>query len=509
MSECRLPPALSRLLYLVVMSVPVVLVTPTNAQKREAQRSALPLAAATWNSGAPAESALTVRRYAQNFWIIRQGKRSSSEAPFMYLIAGRDSALLLDTGAAPENGPPLPLVALIDSLLATVSPVRAWPLIVLHSHGHSDHKHYDSAFAARTRTHVIAADSNALMARLGMRSWPDAPPTVLDLGNRRLLVIATPGHQPAHVMVYDQRTSTLLSGDMLYPGLLTVRDLPAFRASALRVQAFAATHPIRHILGAHVEMTSTPREMYPLGTVVQPREHALALPGSAIHSLVEALDDAGDFMREVVRDDFILGRVKPPSQDRSSTHGMLVFGASRVFMSHLSMSRAPHNYQLVFEASLPQSVLAEYRADVIAHSAEIYSIEPSANWVLPNSIVRDTVFTAHLYRGHFERGGVRIASDVPVTVRQIVMFRRFELQDSIRPTAWFSVGDTAEQFLVHRVAGRGDVDQIVRLCPLARQRINGASVVVADARIGVVVGTETPVGRVCRVLFTERADLTH
>ena len=465
-------------------------------------------AAGVWNGGATDEPVLRVRRYAPGFWIIRQSKRSNAEAPFMYLIAGRDSAMLLDTGAAPTDGASLPLVALVDSLLATIGAGRAWPLLVLHSHGHSDHRHLDAEFAARTSTHVVPADTAVLVARLGLSGWPDAEAAMLDLGGRRLEVIPTPGHQPAHIMVYDATTRALLSGDMLYPGLLTVRDLDAFRASAERIERFAATHVIRQVLGAHVEMTATAGRMYPLGTVEQSDEHALALPGAAVRWLADATRDAGDFVRELARDDFILARVRAPSTDRPSTHGMLVFGRARVFLSHLPMSRTPHDYQLVFEAGLPAAVLAQYRSDAAAHPAELYTLEPASQWVLPNTITRDTMFLAHLYRGHFERGGVRIAADIPVTVRQVVMFRRFVPNDSVRPSAWFGVGSGRERFLVHRVAGLGDVDQVVQLCSDASGDRDGRSVVVAPgAPIG--VGTRTPAGRVCRVLYTERGDLAH
>ncbi len=465
-----------------------------------------PRAAGVWNGGAPGEPTLRVRRYAPGFWIIRQSKRSNPEAPFMYLIAGRDSALLLDTGAAPAEGTALPLVAVVDSLLTTVGAGRVWPLVVLHSHGHSDHRHLDAEFAARPRTHVVPADTAALMTRLGFSDWPNAEPARLDLGARLLAVIPTPGHQPAHLMVYDATTQALLSGDMLYPGLLTVRDLSAFRASAERIERFAATHPVREVLGAHVEMTATAERMYPLGTVEQPDEHALALPGAAIGWLAEATRDAGDFVRELARDDFILGRVQAASTDPLSTHGMLVFGRTRVFLSHLPMSRTPHDYQLVFEAGLPAEALAQYRADAAANRDLIYTLEPASRWVLPNTITRDTTFLAHLYRGHFERGGVRIAANVTVTVREVVMFRRFAPGDSVRPPAWFGVGSGRERFLVHRVAGLGDVDQVVRLCSSGASGREGRPVVV-DTEVPVGIGTRTPVGRVCRVLYTEHGDL--
>jgi glyoxylase-like metal-dependent hydrolase (beta-lactamase superfamily II) len=477
---------------LVTLCATLALTRPAVAQPLTA--TAVPELTSAWNAGGANELALTVRQYAQGFWIIRQGKRSSSEAPFMYLIAGRDSALLLDTGAAPERGGDIPLVSVVDSLLRTVDAARMWPLVVLHSHGHADHRYYDPQFVARARTHLIAADTNALVAQLRFTHWPDESPAAIQLGNRQLLVIATPGHQSAHVMVYDATTAALLSGDMLYPGLLTVRDLPAFRASTARLRQFRRTHPIRHILGAHVEMTNVGGVMYPLGTIAQPSEHALALPGSALDSLHAAVGLAGDFQREVVHDHFILGRVQPPVTDRPATHGMLLFGLSRPFLSHLSMSRSPHNYQLVFEAELFPDDLRAYRADAAAHPHEIYTVEPVTEWVLPNTIRRDTTVVAHLYRGHFERGGVKIASNISVRVRQLVTFRRFDATDRPSMSRWFAVGDPHDRYLVHHVSGGGDVDQVVRLCTTTR---------------GLRDGTQVRVGRVCRVVFTERGDLAH
>jgi glyoxylase-like metal-dependent hydrolase (beta-lactamase superfamily II) len=465
----------------------------------------LPRAEGVWNSGGADEPTLRVRRFAPGFWIIRQAKRSNPEAPFMYLITGRDTALLLDTGAAPTNSAPLPLVALVDSLLATVRSGPLMPLLVLHSHGHSDHRHLDAEFARRAGTTVIPADTAALMARFGLAHWPDTI-GALELGDRRLQLIPTPGHQVAHMMLYDSRTQALLSGDMLYPGLLTVRDLPAFRASATRLQRFARTHPVRHVLGAHVEMSGVAGRMYPLGTIAQANEHSLALPASAIPALFDALADAGDFVREHARDGFILGRVRAASTDQPSTHGMLLFGRERVFLSHLPMGRTPHDYQLVFEAGLPEATLAQYRRDASSHPDSLYTLEPAEHWVLPNTITRDSVFSAHLYRGHFERGGTRIASDVPITVRKLVMFRRFEAQDSLRRSDWFAVGPVTERFLVHRIAGRGDMDQVVRLCDGAKAGRDGMPVTVTRPDT-LSVGTRTPSGRVCGIVYTERGDL--
>ena len=44
-----------------------------------------------------------------------------------------------------------------------------------------------------------------------------------------------------------------------------------------------------HVLGCHVEQTTTPYLDYPVGTIYQPHEHALALSRGALLELNEAL----------------------------------------------------------------------------------------------------------------------------------------------------------------------------------------------------------------------------
>lgn len=95
----------------------------------------------------------------------------------------------------------------------------------------------------------------------------------------------------------------LLTGDTLYPGLLTVRDWNAYRDSASRLAAFAAQHTISLVLGDHIEMKNVPGQLYPIGTPYQPNEHALPLTVAHLeewHSACEAM--AGSPHRDVHKD---------------------------------------------------------------------------------------------------------------------------------------------------------------------------------------------------------------
>ena len=119
-------------------------------------------------------------------------------------------------------------------------------------------------------------------------SWPTGTASY-DLGNRIVDIVPIPGHENAHVAIYDRRTGILLTGDTLYPGRLYVSAQQAYRDSVDRLVAFTATRPVAHVLGAHIEQSRTPFVDYPVGTQYQPDEHALELGRAHLVELQAAL----------------------------------------------------------------------------------------------------------------------------------------------------------------------------------------------------------------------------
>lgn len=247
---------------------------------------------APWIDGtAPDEPDMQVQAIDGDTYVLRQSVRTNFEAPFLYLIFGSKRALLIDTGAGG-----LQIRPTIERVIADWRARhggRAIELVVAHSHGHGDHHAGDAEFAGRPNTHVVGLSAADVAHFFGVDPWPEdiAP---FDLGGRTLQILATPGHEDAHIMVYDPVTQLLFSGDMLYPGRLYVpRDKFAdFRASAERLAAFAHTHPIRALLGAHIEMTRTAGKDYPMRAARHPVEHGLALAPSVIDELAKALETA-------------------------------------------------------------------------------------------------------------------------------------------------------------------------------------------------------------------------
>jgi hydroxyacylglutathione hydrolase len=278
---------------------------------------ALPVAALAkplfqpWIDGtAASEPQMQVQRYDADTFVIRQSVKTNFEAPFLYLLFGKDRALLLDTGAGGLKVRPT-----IDGVIADWLKAHhrtSIPLVVAHSHSHGDHRMGDVEFKDRPDTVVVGWTAPEVAAFFKIGDWPNQI-VAFDLGERALDIVPTPGHHPSHIMVFDRRTRLLLSGDTLYPGRLyvPVNDFADYKASVDRVVAFTKDRHVSHILGAHIEMTTTPGQDYPQAAPSHPNEHALDLPYADLLELQAAVHKMGDTGLKDVHDDFIVFPLAP------------------------------------------------------------------------------------------------------------------------------------------------------------------------------------------------------
>jgi glyoxylase-like metal-dependent hydrolase (beta-lactamase superfamily II) len=260
-----------------------------------------PLPPGTWPArwihgtpaGGPVDPFVQVHWYDEHTVVLRQSKDVTFEAPFLYLLLGRERALLLDTGAT-RDPRTFPLRTIVDDLLGSWTrrwldpPQRAgYELVVAHSHAHGDHVAGDVLLADRPRTTVVGHQPHEVAEFFGLATWPEGTAR-FDLGDRALDVVAIPGHHPAHIAVHDPGTGLLLTGDSVYPGRLYVRDAVAFAASTDRLVALAEARGVRAVLGCHLEMTSTAGRDYPLGCRYQPDEPALAMSVDQLRAVRDA-----------------------------------------------------------------------------------------------------------------------------------------------------------------------------------------------------------------------------
>lgn len=197
-------------------------------------------------------------------------------------LRGRDRDLLVDSGWG------------VVSLRAHIPLVTEKPLVAVASHTHFDHiaghHEFEERWVHRAEAHCLARPTRAntlvepyvtdeVFEALPPEPYssatycPRAAPAtrlledgdVVDLGDRVLEVIHTPGHSPGGIALFEKATGILFSGDIVYDGPL-IEDCPgadphAYERSLRRV----LTLPVRVMHGGHFPSCSGER----LRTVIE------------------------------------------------------------------------------------------------------------------------------------------------------------------------------------------------------------------------------------------------
>lgn len=193
------------------------------------------------------------------------------EETISYLILGKNKALLFDTGMG------------LDSISVVVKELTKLPVIVLNSHTHPDHIGGNTEFANVLAMNTAFTRVNALNGyRHSQVEWEVRPSSfclsrlpqedtarycirpfkvsqfitsgyVIDLGKRNLQVIATPGHTPDAICLFDKTAGYLWCGDSFYEGPILLSsdntDLSAYRQSINTMARYARIS--KYVLPAH------------------------------------------------------------------------------------------------------------------------------------------------------------------------------------------------------------------------------------------------------------------
>jgi Zn-dependent hydrolases, including glyoxylases len=139
----------------------------------------------------------------------------------------------------------------------------------------------------------VPFDLEGVRAFFGFNNWPNGIAQV-DLGDRTVDVVPTPGHNQTHLAFYDDRTGILFTGDFLMPARLLIENAGAYRESALRVIDFLKTRQLTHILGGHIELNAAGRA-YQFGSHYHPNEHRLELTRADLAALPAAFERFNGF----------------------------------------------------------------------------------------------------------------------------------------------------------------------------------------------------------------------
>ena len=243
-----------------------------------------------WNEGAKGCKAspqppLEVHAYNPQTYILRENLCATFEAPFMYLLIGSTRALLIDTGDVADANQ-MPLAKTVMDLLPGDGAAKL-PLLVVHTHRHLDHRVGDGQFMHLPNVQVVGFDVDSVRSYYKFADWPNGTAQI-NLGDRTVDVIPTPGHSETEVSFYDRNTGLFFSGDFLMPGRLLIDDANADLASAERVAAFVRERPISYVLGGHIELDAN-GETFPWESQYHPNEHVLQMTKEDLLALPAAI----------------------------------------------------------------------------------------------------------------------------------------------------------------------------------------------------------------------------
>lgn len=151
-----------------------------------------------------------------------------------YLLIGKERAALIDTGLG------------IDNIKRITDQLTDLPIIVLTTHVHWDHigSHgmYENIYVHKDEEDWLVNGIKKLSIEQIRKDISrditiptpktfnpetytpfQGKPTGLlndgdeiDLGNRKLTIYHTPGHSPGHIVIYDNRSGYLFTGDLFY-----------------------------------------------------------------------------------------------------------------------------------------------------------------------------------------------------------------------------------------------------------------------------------------------------
>lgn len=149
-------------------------------------------------------------------------------------------------------------------------------------------------------------------------------------------------------------------------------------------------------------------------------------------------------------------------------HGMLLFGEETLYLSHLPMFMPKHGYQVILEVTLDHGqddAHAVYRADRQESGQRFYTFVPEAFSLQRLNAAGENAlrsFEGTVHRGHFEKGGHAILSDVTANVVNVIHFRRFD-PDAEAPTElqYLLFGHDGELYMAHLINRAPDFDQIL------------------------------------------------
>jgi glyoxylase-like metal-dependent hydrolase (beta-lactamase superfamily II) len=224
----------------------------------------------------------------------------------MYLLFGAERALLIDAGAT-EEAKYFPIRQTVDALIERwrkANGVTEVDLVVLSTGDAPAQTAGRLQFGDRASTTILEIADGLPSSPLIERE--DDGTGTIDLGGRSLTLLPTPGVSAAGLSVYDPYTDFLFTGTALLPGRIVIRDFEAYKKSLERLLAFSHEHPVKWVMGAHIDMSMSAGVDYRLRSNYRPHERALQLPATSLGLCYDVVNLINGNRRAEILADFIV-----------------------------------------------------------------------------------------------------------------------------------------------------------------------------------------------------------
>jgi glyoxylase-like metal-dependent hydrolase (beta-lactamase superfamily II) len=260
---------------------------------------------------------IQVVQYNEDTYILRQNVCVHWEAPFTYLLFGNNGALLIDTGATAEAAH-YPLRTTVDAVVLRWTQMRrkkTIPLTIAFTSREDVAQNQGLAqFSGRAGTTVASGMSR------------------IDLGGRTIDVIPTPGAHKDGLSFYDSYTKFLYTGDLLFPGKINISNDKDYVAALDRLKNWKDTHPVKWVMGGHIEMQFVPGKVYPRFATYKPYERILQMEPELIDDALASAKQVRGQQTMLIRPDFILlNGVSPDQKTNTFPEGVPNINAPRPF----------------------------------------------------------------------------------------------------------------------------------------------------------------------------------
>ena len=221
----------------------------------------------------------TVDAVYENTYVISEYRHP--EETHCYLLIGSERALLIDTGLGIRNICD-EARKLTDKPIAAVATHVHWDHIGGHTHFADFYAHkaelnwlhgefpLPKAFVQKMLAEAcdlpqdFDVESYELFQGTPVRLLEDGD--AIELGNRKIKAIHTPGHSPGHLCFWDEANGFLFTGDLIYKGILYANypstDPQAYAESVGKISAYspARIFPGHHSLDISAEMVGRVRD---------------------------------------------------------------------------------------------------------------------------------------------------------------------------------------------------------------------------------------------------------